>query len=153
MLGTEWSLSFPRLMCARALLSPTPLALIHRPSANPLHQRSHPSISQRGLLRGAQGLGLSPQCSANHLEPGPSPALGFLQIRRHPVPPGSHSLARLLHLLPFADAPHPGCPLCYWAGCPATLSSPPPAGSEPSKSHSVARSWRGINSGSPNSHS
>ena len=68
MLGTEWSQSFPRLMCACALLLPTPPALTHRPSTNPLRQRSHPSISQRGLLRGAQGLGLSPQCSANDLE-------------------------------------------------------------------------------------
>lgn len=58
-LGTEWSRSFPRLMCAHTLLLPTPLALTHRPSANPLLQRSHPSISQRGLLRGAHSLGLS----------------------------------------------------------------------------------------------
>ena len=58
-LGTEWSRSSPRLMCAHTLLLPTPLALTHRPPANPLLQRSHPSISQRGLLRGARSLGLS----------------------------------------------------------------------------------------------
>ena len=46
MLGTEWSRSFPRLMCAHTLLLPTSLALTHRPSENPLLQRSHPSISQ-----------------------------------------------------------------------------------------------------------
>ena len=97
-LGTEWSRSSPRLMCAHTLLLPTPLALTHRPSANPLLQRSHPSTSQRGLLRGARSLGLSYMLSPSLRARAKASALGFLQIRRHPALPESHSLARLLFI-------------------------------------------------------
>ena len=97
-LGTEWSRSSPRLMCAHTLLLPTPLALTHRPPANPLLQRSHPSISQRGLLRGARSLGLSYMLSPSLRARAKASALGFLQIRRHPALPESHSLARLLFI-------------------------------------------------------
>lgn len=145
-MGTEWSLSLQADVHAPPLLSPH-LCLIHRPQQI-LHQRSHPSISHEAFpFREHRDRGLSPQCSANHLEPGPSPALGF-QIRRHPVPPGSHSS---FGFMPFCMLLTQAAPATGLAAL--LLLSSSSRAQELQQSHSVARSWRGINSGSPNSHS
>lgn len=134
MLGTEWSLSFPRLMCARALLSHT-----SGPHSSPLSKssptRSHPSISQRGLLQGStRDWRLSPQCSANHLEPGPSPALGFPANPQAPSAPRVSLTGPASASAALCRCPSPRLPLCYWAGCPATLSSLPLLAQSPAKS-------------------
>ena len=74
----------------------------------------------------------SSKCSAHHLEPGPRLLhWGFCKSA------GTQCSHNLTHWpgfciccplqTPLTQAAH----LCCWAGCPAILSSPPPAGSEP----------------------